>query len=487
HLRAAREGLPDPRARSMAAFRWGYIETVAGDSDAAAALMRTAAAELDGATDPALVDLRQRLTALELYSCWFGSTDSTAHGRLEAHDYGREDDSAGGQMLLAVEAFNRACRGESAERVAAVARAAVTGAVLGGVEYEIRDVMAFLSLSAADSPEADALLERIIADSHRRGSRFSAASARMWHGELMIRRGELQDAIGECRAAIDDFGEWSRRMTPLRLSAYLATALTERGEHADGHAVIDRCTDLGRGQSGTLVTVARARLALAEGDAAGAIAAADTAAARCGTQVVNPAIAPWRSLKAQALDRLGDPQAALELAHQELTLARRWGAPAEIGLALRVLGTLERSEGIDRLREAVDVLTGSRARLELAKALAALGGALRRDRRPSEAREPLRMALELADACGAVPLAAHVRTELHATGARPRTEALSGVGALTASERRVVDLAVEGHTNRDIAQSLFVTPKTVEVHLTNVYRKLGISSRRDLAGAVAAG
>ncbi|MEA2480731.1 MAG: hypothetical protein QOJ07_2653, partial [Thermoleophilaceae bacterium] len=110
HLRAAREGLPDPRARSMAAFRWGYIETVAGDSDAAAALVRTAAAELDGSADPALVDLRQRLTALELYSCWFGVSDSTVQDRLAAHDYGREDDSAGGQMLLAVEAFNRACR-----------------------------------------------------------------------------------------------------------------------------------------------------------------------------------------------------------------------------------------------------------------------------------------------------------------------------------------------------------------------------------------
>jgi DNA-binding NarL/FixJ family response regulator len=95
------------------------------------------------------------------------------------------------------------------------------------------------------------------------------------------------------------------------------------------------------------------------------------------------------------------------------------------------------------------------------------------------------MALELADACGSPPLADHVRTELHASGARPRTEALSGVAALTASERRVAELAIEGQTNRDIAQALYVTPKTVEVHLTNVYRKLGIRSRRELAGAVA--
>jgi DNA-binding NarL/FixJ family response regulator len=56
---------------------------------------------------------------------------------------------------------------------------------------------------------------------------------------------------------------------------------------------------------------------------------------------------------------------------------------------------------------------------------------------------------------------------------------------LTASERRVVDLAAKGQTNRDIAQTLYVTPKTVEVHLSNAYRKLGIGSRRELAGVLA--
>jgi DNA-binding NarL/FixJ family response regulator len=152
---------------------------------------------------------------------------------------------------------------------------------------------------------------------------------------------------------------------------------------------------------------------------------------------------------------------------------------------LRVLGTLEGAHGLARLEEAVAVLEGSPARLQLAKALASLGGALRRDRRPAEAREPLRRALELAVACDAPGLAEHVRTELYASGARPRTAALAGPAALTASERRVVDRAVAGETNRDIAQALYVTPKTVEVHLSNAYRKLGIRSRRELAAALA--
>jgi DNA-binding NarL/FixJ family response regulator len=115
----------------------------------------------------------------------------------------------------------------------------------------------------------------------------------------------------------------------------------------------------------------------------------------------------------------------------------------------------------------------------------AYGSALRHARRPTDAREPLRRALELASACEAPPLVEHVRSELQAAGVRPRTDALAGIGALTASERRVAELAREGQSNRDIAQSLYVTPKTVEVHLSNAYRKLGIRSRRELSGALA--
>ena len=141
---------------------------------------------------------------------------------------------------------------------------------------------------------------------------------------------------------------------------------------------------------------------------------------------------------------------------------------------------MRREAGLAQLEEAVQVLAASPAKLEHAKALAALGSALRRGRQPSDAREPLREALELATACGATPLAEHARSELYASGARPRSEALSGVEALTPSELRVAELAADGESNKDIAQSLYVTPKTVEVHLSNAYRKLGIRSRREL-------
>ena len=73
---------------------------------------------------------------------------------------------------------------------------------------------------------------------------------------------------------------------------------------------------------------------------------------------------------------------------------------------------------------------------------------------------------------------------MHAAGARPRSAARSGPGSLTPSERRVAKLAAEGRTNREIAQTLYVTPKTVEVHLSRAYRKLGVGSRRELLPAL---
>jgi DNA-binding CsgD family transcriptional regulator len=138
------------------------------------------------------------------------------------------------------------------------------------------------------------------------------------------------------------------------------------------------------------------------------------------------------------------------------------------------------------LREAVEVLEDSPALLEHGRAFTELGAALRRANRRSEARDPLRRGLELAHRCGAKPLAERAHTELAASGARPRRLVLSGLDALTPSERRVASMAANGMTNREIAQALFVTRKTVEVHLSSSYRKLGITSRSLLPGALAA-
>jgi DNA-binding CsgD family transcriptional regulator len=145
----------------------------------------------------------------------------------------------------------------------------------------------------------------------------------------------------------------------------------------------------------------------------------------------------------------------------------------------------ERGEAL--LREAVDDLERADARLERARALADLGAMLRRRNRRSEARELLREALDAAHRSGAGPLAAYAETELRATGARPRRVVLTGLDSLTASERRVAEFASEGLTNREIAQTLFITARTVEGHLTSAFRKLRLDSRDQLAGALETG
>jgi DNA-binding CsgD family transcriptional regulator len=200
----------------------------------------------------------------------------------------------------------------------------------------------------------------------------------------------------------------------------------------------------------------------------------------------NPAFMAWRSPAALALLQLGEQHEARSLAREELELARAWGAPRAIGAALRAAGLIEGGEhGLALLEEAVQTVADSPAKLEHAKARTELGSALRRANRRSQAREHLRHAVELATICGATHLAARAERELLATGARPRRIALSGVESLTPSERRVAELAASGPTNREIAQALFVTQRTIEVHLTSIYRKLGISSRSQLAAALA--
>lgn len=137
------------------------------------------------------------------------------------------------------------------------------------------------------------------------------------------------------------------------------------------------------------------------------------------------------------------------------------------------------------LRLAVGLVEDGPFRLEACRSLLALGGHLRRHRRRREAREPLRSALDLAHRMGAQRLKASADTELRACGARPRSVVLTGVESLTPSERRVAELVAGGHSNRQVAQALFVERSTVESHLRSVFRKLDIDGRDRLAPLLA--
>ncbi len=199
----------------------------------------------------------------------------------------------------------------------------------------------------------------------------------------------------------------------------------------------------------------------------------------------NPSMNPWRAQAAVALVQAGRADDARELVAPAVQRARRFGAPWALSMALRAAGVVEQGvTGIGLLREAAAVADAGGNRVEQAHALLELGAALRRRNARVEAREHLRPALDLATRCGAGPIAERAREELAATGARPRRELLTGVASLTASERRVAELAAGGHSNPEIAQTLFVTRKTVETHLRSVFMKLDVSARGELANAL---
>jgi DNA-binding CsgD family transcriptional regulator len=423
--------------------------------------------------------------AFEFMTIFFGAGQPGRLSALRAHRRLPEG-GPGACMLAAMAAWEAVCTDGNAADCAELALAALEDGQLRAADPALIPFAAILTLVVTDRPEVDEVWTQALADAHRRGSLLSASATHLWHGFSHLRRGDLVAAEESIRAADEEFTIWGHASYATTNSrCLLAEVLRERGRLAEAQALVEQVgpADPGSNATGWWLGT-RVALLNALGRAEEAVAVADELAAYCKT-MPDPARLWWRSMKAEALDRLERRADAIELAREELAVTRAFGAPGSLGRTLRVLGTLERDEGLDRLREAVDVLEASTARLEHAKALAALGSGLRRARKPAEARGPLRRALELAGVCGAAGLSEHVRSELHATGARPRRDALGGVESLTPSERRVVDLAAAGRSNRDIAQELYVTPKTVEVHLSNAYRKLGIRSRRELDGALA--
>ena len=204
--------------------------------------------------------------------------------------------------------------------------------------------------------------------------------------------------------------------------------------------------------------------------------------------VPNPALNhSWRSEAALLAARLGEQDRAAELAAEDCKLARAFGAPHALGVALRAAALIEGGQrGLEQLTEAVAVLDGSGINLELARTLTEYGAALRRAGYRRDARQPLRRGLDLAACCGGHALATRAREELVAAGGWPRRERLAGAEALTASELRVAQLAAQGLTNRQIAQALFVSMKTVSTHLGHVYAKLDVTDRARLAAALPA-
>lgn len=192
----------------------------------------------------------------------------------------------------------------------------------------------------------------------------------------------------------------------------------------------------------------------------------------------NPTVLAWRSSAALAAASLGRDELACHHALAELAAAESAGIARSLGNARVVAGLV--TGDLDLMESGVAVLETSPSRLSLARALLMHGIGYRRARRLRDARDPLSRALDLSEQMGAATIAQRARLELRTTGARPRRRARSGPEALTPREREVAVLAARGLTTRQISAELFLTAKTVETHLTHVFRKLRIASRSDL-------
>ena len=487
HLQAARELIDDPLKKAEIALLLGrQLYLLRGEESDA--VLTQALAELDGA-DPELERLLQ--AALITNDLFAPALQDHALKLLEPVRERSAAETFGERVLLSLLAHYDGRTGKPAAEVVPVARRALgEGALVRDDVSGTFFIPPVTVLAMADLDEALVIFEDALAEARRRGSTLAFAAAKVFRLLVLVWRGDLLEAESEAREALALGRAWGPTARFYgHASAFLADALMEQGRLDDATAALATIAFRESRLDSERVLFLRdssARLRILRGDPAGG-AEQLLEAGRGFDDVgsVNPAFIAWRSPAALALLQLGREDEARQLAAEEVEHARNWGAPRALAGALRVAGLLEGSErGVALLEEAVGVVESSPAKLEHAKSRTELGAALRRANRRAEAREHLRQAVELATICGATAVVERAERELLATGARPRRVALSGVASLTPSERRIAEMAAEGPTNREIAQTLFITQRTVEVHLTSIYRKLAITSRSQLAAAL---
>jgi DNA-binding CsgD family transcriptional regulator len=479
----------DPRERA------GYIELhslalfAGARRDEAFALFERAVADVQ-AVDPELAFLFEAhmvgIARLERSRLpWLRERLARHRGRLAGETLAE-------RLMLAtrtnLDAFSRRCDTPAGELADAAERALAGSTLLDETEPWSPPVfMAVDVLLLADRLEpARRVLDRSLEDARRRGAAPAFAFVSGVRCGLLAREGALAEAEADARSSAEvslDQG-WYPAI-PNTLGSVVGV-LVDRGELADAERYLAR-SGLAERESDEEFSLdriihARARLRAARGDLAGARADLERLTATNARWNTYPTLVP-RALIAHQLAP-ADPDEARALSERTSRDAHTWGTPRAIGMALHAAALLEDAPDLDLLAAAAETLEGSPARLECARALCDLGAALRRANRRAAARDPLRRALDLADACGAGPLVERARHELRAAGGRPRRPRLSGVDALTASERRIAAMAADGLSNPEIAQALFVTTKTVEAHLSGAYRKLGIRSRAELPAAL---
>jgi DNA-binding CsgD family transcriptional regulator len=332
--------------------------------------------------------------------------------------------------------------------------------------------------------DAERAMDVLRADAEEMVMPDMIAGALWQQAQIAYQRGDLARCELEGRGAIEVGGEFARRL----VTPWLVMALVERGQLTEAEQTLGSLGMLGPIPETVLLTAmlgSRGRLRLAQDDpsrAAEDLAGARDRNAKWLMQRVEP---PWQPLLAEALTRADRDGEAADEAEAYADLAGSWGTPRALGHAARMRAMVApRERAILLLEEARTHFAASHARLELARCLTDLGARRRAAGERRAARAILRDAHDAAHLCGATALCERARAELLLAGGRPRPPAGAGAGALTPAERRVAEIAATGATNREIASRLYLSPKTVEMHLRSAYRKLDLPGRSGLATAL---
>ncbi|HEX5559390.1 MAG TPA: AAA family ATPase [Gaiellales bacterium] len=487
HLEAAWNEGVDPLGRARAGLELGRTLFFANRHADAIRVLQDVTTSV-GDADP---DLRERADAEMIGAArWIGEFYPLAAEHLAAVDEATLHGGGGTAQLLATMAVDEAVRCGSREVALRQARTALAMGVLAD-EEAIGYYHAINALfMVGETEEARGAYEQAAREARRRGDPFRVSNLLGFMAYIGLRLGRLRDAEADLREGLAlTYAAAGDSMAFQWHAGTLADLLIERGEIEEATALVETAQLDEQSRDNMqlfFLRVARGRLRLLAREPEGALddfrTIIDVAAAG---GAFNPAWIPARSHAALALHLLGRDADATELAEEELGYAQAWGAPVAIAVSLRTLGLIRGgAAGLANLNEAVDMLEPTPARLEYARALFEHGAALRRSNHRIDARERLRSAADLGRRLGALALVEQANQELAATGARPRSVIQTGTETLTASELRVAQLAAEGMSNKEVAQALFLTVKTIEVHLSSVYRKLGITSRRALPAAL---
>ena len=478
-----------PHRRAQAFFDLALVLSYGGRYPDAARTAERGLAEL-GDADPALAGELGALHAISSTYVDLTNAEGTArHVEASLAPPGLEATPAG-RAVLGNASIALAFAGASARAIRPHAeRALHRGAPLDDpfdvVAYQLAS---FGILLAGDVEAAERASGAAVDMARRRGSMLELAATMHVRSMARYQAGRLVEALADAEGAVEA-GRWGWGATLPMAHAQLVFALLERGELERAEAALE----LPGGEQRWAVNVSYGVFLIARAAVWNARGRSDEALEQVllagrlaeAANARHAAFAPWRPLAVGILLAGGESEEAARVAAEDVERAAAFGAPGPLGAALRARALAAGgAEGLELLRESERVLAPSPARLEQARTLVELGAALRRSGRRREGRDPLRRSMDLARRGGALALAERAEVELRASGARPRRLRLTGIESLTPSERRVAELAAGGLTNREVAEQLYVTKKTVETHLGHVYGKLEISSRSELGAAL---